>query len=99
MKRNMILVSILSAILFYNGAALGDCTDFRRATSWVVQDEKTIIYYAQNAPLAKIVLQDCQVSSSSNVRLTKSYMCDEDPILVDGQECALMSLTSASTGF
>ena len=31
--------------------------------------------------------------------LAASYMCDEDPILVDGQECALMSLTSASTGF
>jgi len=99
MKRNVIIGFVFSLLLVYASTALGDCTDFKRATNWIVQDEQTIIYYAQNTPIAKIVLKDCQVSLSSNVRLTKTYMCDEDTLIIDGQECALMSLTSASAGF
>jgi hypothetical protein len=99
MKRNIIIVTIFSVFLCYTNVTLCDCTDLHRATSWVVQDERTIIYYAENTSVAKIVLQDCEVSSSSNVRLTKTYMCDEDNLIIDGQECALMSLTSATTGF
>ena len=54
--------------------------------------------YRQNVPAAKIALKDCTVSSSSKIRLPKSYMCDEDNLIIDGQECAIMSLTSASGG-
>ena len=72
--------------------------DLSRITSWHAQDERAIIYYAQNAPVAKIVLQDCEVSPSSNIQLTNSNMCDDDSLVVDGQGCALLTLTSASSG-
>ena len=52
----------------------------------------------QNNPLAKVVFQDCAVSASSNIRLLKSDVCDSDSLLVDGQECAIMSVTLGSTG-
>jgi hypothetical protein len=87
-----------SALLFSPILAISDCTDFGRVTSWSVQNENTIIYYSRNTPVAKIVLQDCTVNSSSNIRVTKSYMCDEDSLIIDGQECAIMELTSASSG-
>ena len=99
MKRSILILSLFFVFLCCADAALSDCIDMSRATTWAVQDSRTIIYYSQNAPVAKFVLQDCEVSGSSNIQLTKTYMCDEDNLIVDGQPCGLMSLTSASTGF
>lgn len=93
----LVIISLL-ILLFSPGLAVSDCTDFSRVTSWYVQGENTIIFYRQNVPVAKVVLQDCTVNSSSNIRPTKSYMCDEDSLIIDGQECAIMTITSASSG-
>jgi hypothetical protein len=98
MKMKTFIFASLLFLTFSPCLALSDCLDFSRVTSWYVQDENTIIAYRQNTPAAKIVLQDCTVNSSSNIRLTKSYMCDEDSLIIDGQECAILSLTSASGG-
>ena len=97
MKKNVFLAFLI--LLFLPGLAVSDCVNFGRVTSWSVEGENTIIYYSGNTPVAKIVLQDCTVNSSSAIRLTKTYMCDEDSLIIDGQECALISLTSSSTGF
>ncbi len=98
MKNKIFILLGFAVLLFCPKMVLSDCKDFGRVTSWYVQDENTIIYYSGNKPVAKIVLQDCTVNSSSNIRLPKSYMCDEDSLIIDGEECAIMSLTSASSG-
>ena len=98
MKRNIFILMCLGILLAVPNLAVSDCKDFGRVTSWYVQDENTIIYYSQDSPVAKIVLQDCTVNSSSNIRFLKTYICDGDSLLVDGEECAIMSLTSASGG-
>jgi hypothetical protein len=61
-----------------------------RAGAWIGES-------TQNSPIAQIVLQDCTVNASSNIRLMKSDECDGDSILVDGQERSMMTLISAST--
>ena len=68
MKKNVIIVSLFFVLLCYANAALSDCMDLSRATNWYAQDSRMIIYYVRNGPADKIVLQDCDVSSSSNVR-------------------------------
>jgi len=98
MKRNILILACLGFLLVLPNFAVSDCTDFGRVTSWYVQDENTIIAYRQNTPVAKIVLQDCKVNASSNIRLLKSYLCDGDNIIVDGEQCAIMTVTSASSG-
>ena len=98
MKNKIFILLSLSALLFSPNFAVSDCVDFGRVTNWNVQDENTIIFYSRNNPVAKIVLQDCTVNSSSDILPTKSYMCDEDNLIIDGQECAIISLTSASSG-
>ena len=98
MKKNILIVLCLGILLAIPNLAVCDCRDFGNVTNWYVQDEKTIIFYSQNKPVAKIVLQDCTVNSSSNIRFLKTYMCDSDSLLIDGEECAIMSLTSASSG-
>ena len=97
MKKNILMLLCLGILLAVPNLAVSDCMDFGRVTSWYVQDEHTIIFYSQNTPVAKIVLQDCSVLSSSNIRFLKTYMCDEDSLIIDGQECAIMSLISASS--
>ncbi len=94
MKKKCFLLLMLTVCLLFPGVAVSDCTDLSRSTSWYVQDENTIIFYVQNAPIAQIDLQDCTVTPSSNVRLLKTYMCDSDRIVVDGQECGIMTLKS-----
>ena len=98
MKKNILILLSLGIFLVFPRLAASDCVDFGRANIWYVQNENTIIYYSQNKPVAKIVLQDCTVNSSSNIRFLKTYMCDSDSLLIDGEECAIMSLTSASSG-
>jgi hypothetical protein len=91
-KKIFVLLSF-SLLLLSPSLALCDCADFTRMTSWAVQGGSTVIFYAGNLPFARVDLQDCTVDSSSNIRLTKSYVCDSDSIMVNGQECAIMSLT------
>jgi hypothetical protein len=98
MKKNILVLLCLGIFLALPNLAVSDCKDFGRVTNWYVQDENTIIFYSQNIPVAEIVLQDCTVNSSSNIRFLKTYMCDNDSLLIDGEECAIMSLTSASSG-
>ena len=96
MKTNILVLLGLAVLLFFPTLVLSDCTDFGRATSVYVQDDKTIVYYVGNSLLAQIVLQDCSVNASSNIRLLKNYVCDSDSVVVDGQECAIMTLTLGS---
>ncbi len=98
MNRNILVLLSLGILFVFPNLAVSDCKDFGRVTNWHVQNENTIIFYSQNTPVAEVVLQDCTVNSSSNIRFTKSYMCDEDILIIDGQECSILSLTSASSG-
>jgi hypothetical protein len=88
----------VSMLLLTPSLALSDCVDLGQYTSVYVQDERTILFYNQNTPIAKVVLQDCSVSSSSSIRLLKNYVCDSDSLMVDEQECAIITLISASSG-
>ena len=82
-KKIFILLSF-SLVLLSSSLAVSDCADFTRMTGWAVQGSQTIIFYSQNLPYAQVNLQDCTVDSSSNIRLTKSYVCDSDSIMVNG---------------
>ncbi len=94
-KKIVVLLGLL-LLLFSPNLAISDCADFGRMTSWSIQGSQTIIFYSQNSPIAQVDLQDCTVDASSNIRLMKSYVCGSDSILVNGQECAIMTLTVSS---
>ncbi len=96
--KKLLLVLILGSFLLAPALAVSDCMDLSGYTSFYVQDEGTILFYSQNTPIAKVVFQDCSVSPSSSIRLLKNYVCDSDSLMVDGQECAIMTLDSAAAG-
>jgi hypothetical protein len=93
MGRKIFILLGFSLLLLSPSLAQCDCADFTRMTSWAVQGSSTVIFYTGNLPIAQIDLRDCTVDSSSNIRLTKTYVCDSDSLMVNGQECAIMSLT------
>ena len=95
MKKIGVLLSF-SMLLFFPNLAVSDCADFGRMTSFKVQDNQTITFYSQNSPIAQVKLQHCTVDSSSKIGLMKSYVCDGDRVIVNGQECAIMALTISS---
>jgi len=98
MKNKIFILLGFAVLLFCPKMVLSDCTDFGRYTSWYATGGQSIIFYVGNKPLAKIVLQDCTVTQSSNIRLLKTYLCEDDSLLVDGQECPIMTINLASTG-
>ena len=91
-KKTLILLGFF-LLLLAPGLAMSDCADFTRMTSWAFQEGQTIVFFAGNIPFAKVDLKDCTVDSSSTIRIMKGYICDSDSILVNGQECSIMSLT------
>jgi len=93
----LVIISFL-ILLFSPSLAISDCTYLGHSTAWYVVGDQSIIFYVQNAPLAKIVLQDCTLTPSSNIRLLKTYVCEGDGLLVDGEECFIMTINLASTG-
>lgn len=97
MKKPLFILLSVSILLFSPNLVLSDCLELGGFTSWKVEGDHTILLYKQNAPIAKVNLKGCAVTASSTVRLTKSYVCDSDSLNVDGQECAIMTVTSASS--
>ncbi len=95
-KRRRILIMLWIGLVFPN-LGFADCTDLNHMTSWVIQDERTILFYSRNTPLATIVLDDCTLNSNADIRLLKNYICDGDKILVDGQACTIISVSLAAS--
>ena len=96
MRKHALVLLCLGILLALPNLVLSDCTDFSRITSSYVQGERTIIFYGQYLPIAQVVLKRCTVNASSDIRLLKTYMCDSDSVLVDGEKCAIMTLNSAA---
>jgi hypothetical protein len=94
MRSNYIIALSFSLLLLSAGLLRADCTDFSRATSWSVEGDQKIVFYRGPVRFAVLTLQDCRVYPNSNVQLTKPYMCGSDTIMIDGQECSLVSLDS-----
>ena len=90
-KKTLILLSF-SLLFLAPSLVMSDCTDFTRMTGWAVLGSHSIIFFAGNSPLATVNLQSCTLDSSSDIRVMKRYVCDSDSIIVNGHECAIMSL-------
>jgi len=98
MMRKKILILLSFAILLSPNLALSDCVDLGRSTSWYAQGARTIIFYVGPRPIAYVDIWNCTADPSSTIRLVKTYVCDGDKIIVDGDECTIMTVSSASAG-
>ncbi len=102
MKRGAFILLGLAVALFLPSVVFSDCLIFGAAgpISWYIQNERTIVFYdtLRTAPIAQVTLQTCRVDASSDIRLTKKYLCDADKLIVDNRPCNIMTIISASSG-
>jgi hypothetical protein len=94
MKTLLLIVLILGFLWLFPIFLHADCISLGGYTSWVLENNQKIIFYRGSRPIASVKLQDCKVYSDSIVQLKKSYTCDYDKIIIDGQECTLFSVDS-----
>ncbi len=95
-KKILILFCLAFLPLFLENLALADCLDFSKTKSWYVEGRHTIVFYSGMMPIARMEVPYCRILVDSQLRMTKKYMCDTDRIIVDGDTCAISSITSAS---
>jgi hypothetical protein len=74
------------------GGVFADCLDLGNYTNWAMQDSHTIVLYRELRPIAVLEIPNCQIQSTSSIRLVKSYVCDLDNIIIDDETCSIMTV-------
>jgi len=92
--KKIILFTFL--LLLFPNLAPGDCTDVRGFTDMYVQGGHTLILYRGSIPVAFLTIPYCSLRPTSNIRLLKSYLCDGEKIMIDGEACTILSVHSDS---
>ncbi len=92
------IVVLLSFAMFLLSPklALADCVSLVGFTDWFAEDTHNIVFYRGSRPLGSLNIPDCTINPSSRILLSKSYVCDSDKIIIDGEECTIMTVTSSS---
>ncbi len=93
--KTILFVALTLALFWLVPMALhADCLSLGGCTSWFFETDQKIIFYRGARPIASVKLRDCKLHANSSVLLIKSYVCDSDKIIVDGEECNLFSVDS-----
>jgi hypothetical protein len=88
-------VFFVSAVLFFPEFATSDCVNLGRSTSYYIQGAHSVIFYEGMRPVAFVDVPYCSIGRESIIRLTKSYVCDFDDIIIDGDVCTIMTVSSS----
>jgi hypothetical protein len=94
-NKKVILLSF-AILLLFSSLALADCVSLVGFTDWFAKDNHNVVFYRGSRPLGTLNIPDCSIKPSSTILLTKSYVCDSDKIIIDGEECTIMTVTSSS---
>ena len=87
---------IILALFFVPSLGLADCLNIRGVTGLYVEGAHSVTLYRGMAPVAYLNVPYCNIREDSNIRLNKAYLCDGDKILIDGEECTLVSVGSSA---
>ncbi len=98
MKKLALAILSIAFLLLLPHIVFSDCVDLGRATGWYVQGSHTLIFYSAKTPTARVNVPNCSIKPSSIVRLITKYLCDSDKVIINGEACDIMTVTSASTG-
>ena len=96
MRDKLLPLSILIFLSTAPAVALSDCVDLGRATEYYIQGGHTVIFYVGRRPVAHVEIPYCNLHQDSTIRLIKTYTCDSDKIIVDGEKCTIGTVSSAA---
>jgi hypothetical protein len=95
MEKKIFILVCISIFSLIPNLVLADCVDVSRFTNWSSEGDHAIALYSGSMPMAVLQIPYCIIQTSSNIRFTKSYLCDGDSIFIDGLECLIISIESA----
>ena len=96
MGKKIVVLLISAMLLLFSSQALADCVSLVSFTDWFAQDAHNVIFYRGTRPLGTLNIPNCSINRSSTILLSTSYVCDSDKIIIDGVECTIRTVTSAS---
>lgn len=96
MRKAISMIALWAAVQLFAQSALADCIDLGNSTSWVREDEHTVVFYRNLRPLARITVGTCTIRPDSTIRLDRSYVCDADSLLIDNESCSMITVESLS---
>ncbi len=88
----ILIILSLTALILFPSLVSADCADLGDFTNWVRVGPRRILFYEGNRPIAIVNVVYCDVYPWSRIRLLRSYVCDSDSIMIDGEVCNLMSM-------
>ena len=97
MRNKFLSLWVLIFLSTAPAVALSDCVDLGRASDYYVQGGHTVIFYVGKRPVAQVEIPYCNLYQDSIIRLTRTYTCDSDKIIVDGEQCMIGTVSSAAT--
>ena len=95
MKTPIQILLCLAFLLLLPNLALADCMELGGFSSFTLKGENTVVLYVGPSPYAQFDVPDCDVTPHSTIKFIKSYMCDGDELLIDGERCSIMNIQSA----
>ena len=96
MRNKKVILLSFAMLLLFSSLALADCVSLVGFTDWFAQDTHNVIFYRGSRPLGTLNVPDCSIKPSSTILLNTSYVCDSDKIIIDGEECTIMTATLPS---
>jgi hypothetical protein len=96
MGNKTVVLLIFAMFLLSPNLALADCVSLIGLTSWFAEDTHNVVFYRGSRPLGSLSIPDCTINPSSRIHLIKSYVCDSDKIIIDDEECTIMTVISSS---
>ncbi len=96
MRNKIVFLSSIVMVLLFSSLALADCVSLAGFTDWFAQDTHNVVFYRGSRPLGTLNVPDCSINPSSTILLSTSYVCDSDKIIIDGEECTIMTVRSAA---
>ena len=94
MKKLLVLLEmvIITISLILPCSTLADCVNLERYTGWHLEEDHWIVFYEEQRPKARINVPDCDINPSSRLFLIKSYICDSDTLMINNEECNILTV-------
>ena len=94
MKRNILVLIFSGVFLILPHLGMAGCHDLGGFSNFVLQGSNTVVLYAGSTPTGKFDVQNCDVQPRSRILLLNSMVCDGDEVMIDGNRCTVMNVSS-----
>jgi hypothetical protein len=91
-----VLVMAGIGILLAPAPSPADCISMQGYSFVLIKNDRELVVYRGNHPIAEMRLRNCRLSADSGVFFTRGLMCDGDIVLVDGERCETFSVKSTA---